>query len=187
MSVPSGHDRLPTLRPATAADLPAVVALNRANQPEVGPLTEERAARFLAMAELFLVAVDTPVDTPGDTPGDAVGEAVVGFVIVLAEGCDYDSPNYGWFSARFPSFAYVDRVAVAATYRGRGLGRALYDAAVDRTRAARRPVLCAEVNVEPRNDVSLAFHERYGFRALDEVADPRYETLRVVMLVLDVA
>jgi predicted GNAT superfamily acetyltransferase len=45
-------------------------------------------------------------------------------------------------------------------------------------------VVVAEVNVEPRNDVSMAFHERYGFRTVAEVDDPRYDHLRVAMVEL---
>jgi predicted GNAT superfamily acetyltransferase len=38
--------------------------------------------------------------------------------------------------------------------------------------AAGRP-LCCEVNIEPPNDASLAFHERLGFVGCGEGMDPR--------------
>lgn len=158
-----------TFRPARLADLPAVLVINQANVPEVGPTTLERLERFLAMAELFEVAVGAD-----DRP--------MAFVIVLAEGCDYDSPNYAWFVDRHERFLYVDRIAVDAGHRNRGIARRLYDDAVARVRDTGRHLLCAEVNVEPRNDVSLAFHHGYGFVAQAEVADPRYPALRVAML-----
>ena len=171
------HSTLPaavSFRPAGVADLPAVLAINEANVPEVGPTTLERLERFLAMAELFEVAVGAD-----DLP--------VAFMIVLPEGCDYDSPNYAWFVDRHERFLYVDRIAVAAGHRNRGIARRLYDDAVAQVRRTGRHLLCAEVNVEPRNDVSLAFHHGYGFVARAEVADPRYPALRVAMLTLTVA
>ncbi len=162
-----------TFRPAQLADLPSVLVINQANVPEVGPTTLERLEAFLAMAELFEVAVGAD-----DHP--------VAFVIVLAEGCDYDSPNYAWFVERHERFLYVDRIAVDAGHRHRGIARRLYDDAVAQLRRTGRHLLCAEVNVEPRNDISLAFHHGYGFVARAEVADPRYPALRVAMLTLTV-
>jgi predicted GNAT superfamily acetyltransferase len=84
-----------------------------------------------------------------------------GFLILIGPGvADYESPNYRWFSERYDDFLYVDRIVIDEANRGSGLGRMLYEFAVDR--AMQRPVL-AEVNVRPRNDVSLAFHEAFGF------------------------
>ena len=34
--------------------------------------------------------------------------------------------------------------------------------------AGDHPVLCAEVNLAPRNDRSLAFHKRFGFSPVGE-------------------
>jgi len=97
-------------------------------------------------------------------------------------GRDYDSPNYGWFAARYPRFVYVDRIAVDAGHRGAGLARRLYDEVVAVARRRGCDLVCAEVNVQPRNEASLAFHARYGFSEQAEVADPRYQELRVAML-----
>ncbi len=60
-------------------------------------------------------------------------------------------------------FLYIDRVVVAPAFRGRRLADRLYDdfEAVARARGI-RTILC-EVNAEPPNPVSLAFHARRGF------------------------
>ena len=74
----------------------------------------------------------------------------------------YWSANYAWVGARYDRFIYLDRVVVAPRARGRGLARALYDEVTARS-AASADHFVLEVNTEPRNDESLAFHAALGF------------------------
>jgi uncharacterized protein len=85
----------------------------------------------------------------------------------MVEGLDYASLNYKWLSSRYDQFAYVDRIAVAKDQRGRNIGKALYDAVIERFADA-RDVLLAEVNLAPPNPGSLRFHKRNGFREVGE-------------------
>ena len=157
----------PVVRDLVAADLPRVRALNAANVPAVGPLDEERAALFTTHADACWVAVD--------------GDDVVGLFVGLLAGHDYDSPNYRWFARRWVRFAYVDRIALAPRARGTGLADDLYDRWEAVGRRAAAAVVCAEVNVVPPNDRSLAFHTRRGFVPAAE--RPLYGgSQRVVML-----
>ena len=58
---------------------------------------------------------------------------------------------------------YVDRIAVAPTTRGRGHARRLYDDLFAHAlRAGHQRVVC-EVNREPPNPASDAFHAALGF------------------------
>ena len=91
-----------------------------------------------------------------------VGDADA-FLIALDERADYASPNFLWFRERFVRFVYVDRVAVAAHARGRGLGRALYEALIARALAAGHERVVSEVNDDPPNPGSDAFHAAMGF------------------------
>ncbi len=159
-----------TLRPAVHADLAALAALNAANEPDVGPADEEKLAWYVANAALVTVAW--------------LPDALAGFVVVLEAGSEYASPNYRWFDERYDRFTYVDRVAVDHTVRRTGAGRRLYEHVIEHARATDSPRVVAEVNVAPRNDVSLAFNARMGFRTLAEVADPRYADRRVAMVEL---
>lgn len=155
------------VRPLTDEDLPEVLVRNNAEVPAVGELDEARLAGLVAMAESALAA-------------ELDGE-LVGFVIALPPGVAYTSPNYRFFSERSDDFVYVDRIVVLPGGRGRGVGRRLYDEVVARTVASQ---LLAEVNIAPRNDVSLAFHDRYGFVPVGEAA-PYGDHTRVVYLEKD--
>jgi predicted GNAT superfamily acetyltransferase len=145
-----------TIRDLRPDDLPAVHALNTANVPAVGEATFDHLARLVEMAHHALVA-------------DVAGR-VAGFCVVLAPGADYGSVNYRWFSERYDDFVYLDRVAVDHAMRGRRIGTALY-AEVER-RCADRAWFTLEVNLRPRNDASLAFHERLGFVEVGQQETP---------------
>jgi predicted GNAT superfamily acetyltransferase len=85
--------------------------------------------------------------------------------MVLEPGTAYGSGNYRWFEERYDRFVYLDRIAIAPAFQRRGLGRRFYDE-VERLAAERCPgaeQFTLEVNLRPRNDTSLAFHEALGF------------------------
>ncbi len=84
-------------------------------------------------------------------------------LIAFDERAPYDSPNFRWFQVRYPRFVYVDRVAVTAAARGRGIARRLYEELIDAARADGHGVVCAEVYAEPPNPQSDAFHAAMGF------------------------
>ena len=82
--------------------------------------------------------------------------------MALRPGQSYQSLNYRWFSERYENFVYIDRIAVAPAYKGRGIGRALY-ADVESLAATTAPILTCEVNLVPSNADSMAFHTKLGF------------------------
>ena len=136
------------IRDMTADDLERVLEINAANVPEVGPVDTDRL-RFLVHESAFSLVVD-------------VDSVVAGFCVVLAKGSSYDSVNYLWFMERYNDALYLDRVAFDATAQGQGLGSALYGE-VDRRLAEQGLGLTLEVNVDPPNEPSLAFHRKHGY------------------------
>ena len=75
----------------------------------------------------------------------------------------YDSPNFLWFRSRYPRFVYVDRIVVASSARGRGHARRLYDDLFEQAIAAGHERVVCEVNSQPPNPASDAFHAALGF------------------------
>ena len=137
------------IRNVAAADLDEVWTLNQSETPQVGSVAPDRIRWFAAHACYFRVARDE--------------RGLAGFLIGLGPGTSYESPNYRWFCARYPDFAYVDRIAVAARARRSGLGSRLYEDFA-RSLPVTVPVMTCEVNLRPPNESSMRFHERLGFR-----------------------
>ncbi|MAT63362.1 MAG: GNAT family N-acetyltransferase [Actinomycetota bacterium] len=146
-----------TLRSFVEDDLGAVLALNNAAAPAVNELTSSDLEWFAEISHLFLVSES------------GIGEErqITGFLIgLLGPGVDYESINYNWFTSRYESFLYVDRVVVGESSWGQGNGRRFYEALA--ASGSDQPVMCAEVNIKPRNDRSLIFHEKFGFIPVGE-------------------
>ncbi|MGW6132327.1 GNAT family N-acetyltransferase [Cellulomonas sp. NPDC055163] len=156
MSVPPPAAGSPVPRMARPDDVPALAVLNDAAVPAVNALGTAGLAAHLPACDVALV-VDDPVTG-----------APLAFLLALAPGAAYASENYRWFQAHRPGSLYVDRIVVAPHGHGRGIGRVLYDA-VDAAaaRAALAEVTC-EVNLDPPNPGSLAFHRRLGFAQVGE-------------------
>ena len=142
----------PTLRPYRDRDLDALVAVNDAAYPAVPITPAEELAELIGMSSVAVVVDDG---------------AAAGFVLGMPPGLAYQSENYLFFSARArehgTTFVYVDRIVLAAHLRGRGLGPQLYDAVFDEARRVGADEVLCEVNLEPPNPGSLAFHTRLGF------------------------
>jgi len=142
-----------TIRDIEAADLPFVLALNNDSAAEVNALTADALARLVAVAASARIV-----------------DGRAGFLVAFDESTPAQGPNHAWFLQHQPAFVYIDRVVIALSARGQGLGRRLYE---DLSSVAAGRPLCCEVNVEPANPASLAFHERLGFSPRGESVDPR--------------
>ncbi|MDJ0348595.1 GNAT family N-acetyltransferase [Cryobacterium sp. PH29-G1] len=141
-----------SIRSLVPADLPRLLALNNDAVPAVNELDAPALAALVQHSHLAVAVV-----------ADETPELVLGFAILFVAGAEYESENYRWFSNRSTDFLYVDRIVMADGFRGQGLGQVLYNAIFG---AARREVLAevlCEVNLEPPNPGSLAFHDRLGF------------------------
>jgi uncharacterized protein len=134
------------LLPIVAGAEAAILALNNEHATELSWLDAGRLASLLKAA--FYAR--------------RIGDADA-FLIAFDERATYDSPNYLWFRRHYPRFVYVDRIAVAPPLRGRGYARRLYADLFDHARRAGHDTIVCEVNSNPPNPGSDAFHAGLGF------------------------
>jgi uncharacterized protein len=144
------------LRPLTLGDAPALVTLNDAAHPAVPITTADEMSRLVGLAALAV--------------GLERSDELVGFVLAIASGSPYDSENFRWFEGRGSDHLYVDRIVIAESQRSAGLGPVLYQSVFDEARRHGLAEVTCEVNLDPPNPRSLAFHTRLGFRQVGTLA-----------------
>ena len=141
------------IRSVKQKDLEIVLDMNNSAVPAVNELNAEDLKWYIEVAKAFFVA-------------EFEGR-LLGFLVGLeGPGLPYKSENYEWFSKRYERFLYVDRVVVDPKSFSQGLGQIFYRKFVDQSDG--HSFLCAEVNLHPRNDRSLRFHEKFGFSSVGE-------------------
>jgi predicted GNAT superfamily acetyltransferase len=134
------------IEPITRDIEPALLALNNRHAEELSWLEPEELSHLVVQA--FYAR--------------RIG-AVEAFLIAFDQDADYDSPNFLWFRARYRRFVYVDRIAVAESARGRGYARRLYHDLFDIAARNGHDIVVCEVNSDPPNPGSDAFHAALGF------------------------
>ncbi|TKB78566.1 MAG: GNAT family N-acetyltransferase [Mesorhizobium sp.] len=127
-------------------DEPAILALNNEHAAELSWLEPERLS-FLLGEAFYTRRIGT----------------LEAFIMTFDQDASYDSPNFLWFRERYPRFVYVDRVVVDSKTRGRGHARRLYEDLFEQASRAGQAIVTCEVNAEPPNPASDAFHTALGF------------------------
>lgn len=152
---------MPDIQALMALPSGGILALNAEHERETSPLTPEEFNRMLATA--FYAR--------------GIGQSSA-FLIAFDESAPYGSPNFIWFKERHSAFVYIDRIIVSSAERGQGLARALYKDLFRVARAADKPVVCCEVNKDPPNPRSDAFHAKMGFEETGESLLENGKTVR---------
>lgn len=145
------HKRTPMeiqIRTFTEDDLADILALNQGALLQVSPLDSQGIKWFAETAAYFRVA-------------ESKGK-IAGFLIAVAHNSDYQSIYFQWFCERYPTFLYIDRVIVAEWARGKRVAWRLFED-VERFAASSGYPLTSDVYSRPPNEISLAFHQKYGF------------------------
>lgn len=137
------------IRTAKVEDYPRIVELNEASVVETSPMDYDRLVTLNALAQIHWVA--------------EVDGCVEAFLLAMQKGSTYESVNFEWFDGRYDNFLYIDRIVVAEGCRQRGVASQMYQKLF--LEAARLGVdfICAEINVEPPNQISMDFHRKYRF------------------------
>ena len=131
---------------------------------EIVEFTPEHAGAFKALNEAWITALFALEPKDREVLGDPQGKIIDGggHVIFVADG----------------GFE-VAKMAVADSHKGRGLGRALMAACVERARASGAPRLYLETNsaLAP----ALALYRSFGFHRIEPAEPSPYARADVVM------
>jgi uncharacterized protein len=140
------------LRRAQVADMDAIRALTTEGMPGVSTFEPNELEWAFEHADGIWIA--------------EANNQVMGYVLTFGSRVLYDGEEFQWFQRNMDSFLYIDRIALAATARGKSLGRTLYNQVSTFAREKGYPRLVCEVNLEPPNPNSLAFHKALGFETI---------------------
>jgi uncharacterized protein len=160
------HSMKPTPAELSSVLLQPLLALNNRHPVEVGPpLSIGTFEGLIAMAFFAKGFAEPPA-----------------FLLVFDQDAPYENVNFKWFKTRYGRFVYIDRILVDAAARGQGCARNLYDDLFGVACAAGHKFVCAEVNSDPPNLASDAFHAALGFEIVGEAYLPdRRKTVRYLV------
>lgn len=131
-------------------DAPVILSLNNQHARETSALDDADLGALLDMA-FYARGID---------------RGATAFLIAFDQNAAYRSPNFLWFKVSQQSFVYIDRIIVSSSARGQGIARLLYEDLFAVAKQAGHERVVCEVNIEPPNLVSEAFHRAMSF---DEV------------------
>lgn len=154
-------------RSLSSADSAEVLRINAESRPGVAGLDQAELHRLAALPNSHL-AMEGP------------GAAIVGYALAFPSSAIYEGEEFRKLLQICPApFLYIDQVAVDTSMRRKGVASILYKALERLARHSSMSALCCEVNLEPPNPGSMAFHENMGFKELGvlETADGRMVTL----------
>ena len=140
----------PSIRSVQPQELALLLALNQSNLPHVGSISLPEMQHLHSQASYFRLA--------------ELADQILGFLIAFEPDADYGSLNFLWFKKRYPEFVYIDRIITAAEARRKGIAFALYRDLEDFATQRQIPLMTCEYNLQPQNDISRQFHQRYGFK-----------------------
>ena len=137
------------IRNALTSDFSRIVELNAAAVQHTSAMDDTRLAELHGLSSYHKVI--------------AVDGRVAGFLLAMRESAPYRNDNFAFFAARYRTFLYIDRVVIDADFTGLKLGSMLYADLFDYARQNPIPRVTCEYNIEPPNEPSRRFHDKFGF------------------------
>ncbi len=161
-----------SIRNLILSDCIAILQINAESVPGVAALDESEFVRLMAMPNHH-VAIESP------------NHLVVGYALAFNSNAPYDGEEFQIFQRKLlKPFIYIDQVATRIDSRRMGIGSAIYDALENEARLCDASTLCCEVNIDPPNPESMAFHQKRGFSQSEILATA--DGRRVALLIKDV-
>ena len=138
---------------AKKSDFSEILSLNQKAMPAVSFMDEESLNYFYNVSEYFKLIKCGKENK------------IYGFLIGLTDKLNYKSENYLWFSKRYSSFMYVDRIVIQEDSLGLGLGTMLYNDLIDYSKNKFKNIIC-EYNIKPMNLISKNFMKSLDLKEL---------------------
>lgn len=137
------------IRDIRRGDRDRIVALNGDVVQWTSPMDEDHLKTLLSLAAYRKALL--------------VDSNVAGFLIAMANDCEYQNDNFNWFGSRYQKFLYIDRVVIGREYAGAGLGSQFYkDVIAFAEKNSYERIVC-EYSFQPINTASRSFHAKMGF------------------------
>lgn len=92
-----------------------------------------------------------------------VDSCVTAFLLAMRNSAAYSNDNFMFFASRYNRFVYVDRIVVDPAFSGLKIGSLLYQDLFLYARDNALPIVACEYNIEPPNEPSRRFHDKFGF------------------------
>ena len=139
------------VRALSLSDSEEVLRINSESRPGVASLDTAEIERLIAIPNEHLV-----IDGPE--------RGLLGYLLAFRNDASYDGEEFVSFTEMdLEAFIYIDQVAVDAGFRQAGLASTLYGVLEERAKDSFASYLCCEINLNPPNPTSLAFHRNKGF------------------------
>ena len=147
-----------TIRSLEHDDITEVLRLNAEAVPAVFRLDHSEICRLMGISKLHLAA--TRLDG-----------TLAGYALAFSKEESYDGEEFLALQLSISeSFIYIDQITIEEQSRGTGIGRMLYAELALRARKLGTFIMCCEVNTQPPNPSSLAFHQRMGFSIVGKMS-----------------
>ena len=140
------------IREILQSDFKKILELNNKNTPAVSDLNLESLNHLSSISKYRWIMENDDKE-------------LIGFCFILESGADYKSLNYKWVSENYKNFQYLDRVVISSKFQRQGHGKRFYS--YWKEQAKELPLLL-EVNIKPRNETSILFHESLSFKKVGE-------------------
>lgn len=137
------------IRTAKPADFERVLELNAAAVQHTSVLDVARLIELDALSSYHKVL--------------CVDGSVAAFLLAMRESALYLNDNFAFFASRFDRFMYIDRIVVDPAFAGLKIGSLFYQDLFQDARANGLSVVACEYNIEPPNEPSRHFHDKFGF------------------------
>lgn len=140
----------PVLSAASVDHTDAIIRLSQTGLNSASPLNEDSLAALLHICCWFRVL--------------SVDGHIVGYACAMDRQAAYAGEAFHCFRARFrQNFLHIDQVVIAPEFRRQGFGRLLYNDIENFARSEDVDLLTCEVDRNPTDPPSHAFHLRQGF------------------------